>query len=52
MIKSYLSVAMRNFRKHKGFSLINIAGFAVGIASFLLISLFVQSELNYVRFHE
>jgi putative ABC transport system permease protein len=39
-------------RKHKGFSLINIAGLAIGIASCLLIVLFVQSELSYDRFHE
>jgi len=32
--------------------LINIAGLAIGIASCLLILLFVQSELSYDRFHE
>jgi putative ABC transport system permease protein len=45
-------VALRNIRKHKGYSLINIIGLAVGIASCLLILLFVQSELSYDRFHE
>ena len=52
MWRNYLIVALRNIRKHKGFSLINIAGLAIGIASCLLILLFVQSELSYDKFHE
>ena len=52
MWRNYVTVAFRNIRKHKGFSLINIAGLAIGIASCLLILLFVQSELSYDRFHE
>ena len=52
MWRNYLIVALRNIKNHKGFSLINIAGLAIGIASCLLISLFVQSELSYDRFHE
>ena len=52
MFRNYITVALRNIRKHKGFSLINIAGLAIGIASCLLILLFVQSELSYDRFNE
>jgi putative ABC transport system permease protein len=52
MFRNYLMVALRNIRKHKGYSLINVIGLAVGIASCLLILLFVQSELSYDRFHE
>lgn len=52
MFRNYITVALRNIRKHKGFSLINIAGLAIGVASCLLILLFVQSELSYDRFHE
>jgi putative ABC transport system permease protein len=52
MWRNYLLVALRNIRKYKGFSLINIAGLAIGIASCLLILLFVQSELSYDRFHD
>jgi putative ABC transport system permease protein len=52
MWRNYLTIAIRNIRKYKGFSLINIAGLAIGIASCLLILLFVQSELSYDRFHE
>ncbi len=52
MVRNYLIVALRNIRRHKGYSLINIVGLAVGIASCLLILLFVRSELSYDRFHE
>ncbi len=52
MLRNYITVALRNIGKYKGFSLINIAGLAIGIASCLLILLFVQSELSYDRFHE
>lgn len=52
MWRNYVIIALRNIRKRKGFSLINIAGLAIGIASCLLILFFVQSELSYDRFHE
>lgn len=52
MIRNYVTLALRNIRKHKGFSLINIAGLAIGVASCLLILIFVKSELSYDRFHE
>jgi len=32
MIKNYLKIALRNFQRHKGYSFINIAGFAIGMA--------------------
>jgi len=51
MLKSYLLIAWRNFRKHKSFSLINVAGLAVGMACFILIMLYVQYELSFDRYH-
>lgn len=51
MLKSYLHVALRNLTKHKGYSFINVAGLAIGIACFTLILLYVQDELRYDRFH-
>jgi putative ABC transport system permease protein len=51
MLKNYLQIALRNILKHKSFSLVNIAGLAVGIACCLLILLYVQDELSYDRFH-
>ncbi len=49
MIKSYLKTSIRNIRTHKGYSLINIIGLAIGIAACLLILLFVQRELSFEK---
>ena len=51
MIKNYLKVAFRNLFRNKGFSIINISGFAIGMASAVLILLWIQDELGYDRFH-
>ncbi len=52
MLKNYLKVALRNFYKHKSYSFINISGLAIGMACCMLITLWVQDELNYERFNE
>ncbi|MFQ5569479.1 MAG: ABC transporter permease [Rhodothermales bacterium] len=52
MFKSYLKIALRNLRKHVGYTLINLVGLAAGIACCLLIVLFVQDERSFDRFHE
>lgn len=51
MFKNYLTVAMRNLSRHKAYSVINIFGLAIGIASCILILLFVQDELSFDQFH-
>ncbi|HZE85118.1 MAG TPA: ABC transporter permease, partial [Puia sp.] len=52
MFKNYLKVAFRNLWKNRGFSFINIMGLAIGMASAMLILLWIQSELRYDQFHE
>lgn len=52
MIKNYITVVIRVIQKQRGYSIINIVGLAIGIASCTLLLFFVQSELNYDRFHE
>jgi putative ABC transport system permease protein len=52
MIKSYLKIAIRNLKKHKAFSFINVSSLAIGMACAILILLWVQDELGYDRFHE
>ncbi len=52
MIKNYLKIAFRVIKKHKGYSFINIAGLAVGMACCVLILLWVQDELSYDTFHQ
>jgi putative ABC transport system permease protein len=47
MFKNYLKIAWRNIAKHKGFSLINAGGLALGMASCLLLLLYVTYHLNY-----
>jgi putative ABC transport system permease protein len=52
MLTNYLKLAWRNLKKDKGFSTINIFGLAVGLATCLLITLFVIDEYSYDRYNE
>lgn len=52
MFRNYLTISFRNTLKNKWFSLLNIAGLAVGMACFILILMFVQFEMSFDRFHE
>lgn len=49
MFKNYLTVAIRSLLKHKGYSLINVMGLALGVACCLLILIYVAAESNYDR---
>lgn len=51
MLKNYLKIAFRNLLKNKIFSIINIAGLAIGMAVCMLILLYVSHELSYDKFH-
>jgi putative ABC transport system permease protein len=51
MIRSYFRIAFRNLWRNKSFSAINISGLAIGIATCLLIMLFVTNELSYDRYN-
>jgi putative ABC transport system permease protein len=51
MIKNYLKIAWRNLLRNKGFSVLNISGLAVGMASAILILLWIYNEISYDRFH-
>jgi ABC-type antimicrobial peptide transport system permease subunit len=52
MLNNYLKVAFRNLLRYKGYTFINIAGLAVGMACCIILLLWVQDELNYDLFHE
>lgn len=52
MLKNYLKIALRNIKRHKGYSFINIAGLAIGIACCILILLWIQDEFSFDKFHE
>lgn len=49
MIKNYIKIAWRNIKRHKGFSLLNAGGLSLGMASCLLLMLFIGYHLNYDR---
>ena len=50
MFKNHLKIALRNAFRHKGNSIINISGLALGLTCVILIALFVTDELGYDRF--
>ncbi len=52
MFGNYLKITLRNIRRYKGYSFINITGLSIGICLFLLIILFVKNEFSYDRFNE
>lgn len=52
MFKNNFKIALRNLLRNKGFTAINILGLALGIATCLLIALYLQSQLAYDRYNE
>ncbi len=52
MIRNYFTIALRNLRKKKLYSGVNILGLTVGMACSLLILLFVLNEFSYDTFHD
>jgi predicted permease len=52
MLKTYFKLAYRNIIKDKVYSIINITGLAIGLASSIIILLWVQNELSYDKFHK
>jgi len=52
MIRNYFITTIRNLLRNKVFALINIFGFAIGIACVILFFLWVSDEVSYDRFHE
>lgn len=52
MLKNYFKIAWRNLVRNRALSAINIIGLAIGLASCMLISLYVLDELSFDRFHE
>jgi putative ABC transport system permease protein len=47
MLRNYLLITLRNFRRQKLFSLLNIFGLALALASAMFIFLYVSDELRY-----
>ncbi len=51
MIKNYLKTAYRSLLKNKGFTLLNVLGLSVGLATCLLIVFYVKDELGYDKYN-
>ena len=52
MLKNYLKLTIRNFKLNKGYFIINLLGLTIGIASFILIVLWIKAETSYDKFHK
>lgn len=52
MFRNFLTITIRSLRRNKSTTIIHILGLALGIATFLLIALYVQHELGYDRFNK
>jgi len=51
MITNYFKTALRNLRKNRMFTILNIVGLSLGLAGFILTAAYVWDELSYDRFH-
>jgi putative ABC transport system permease protein len=52
MLGHYLKTTLRNFWRHRGYTLINLLGLAIGIATCLIIFTYISYELNYDKFNK
>jgi len=52
MFRNYIKIALRSLMKNSFYSFINIGGLAIGIASSMLILLWVADEYSFERFNE
>ncbi|MEO8823746.1 MAG: ABC transporter permease [Ginsengibacter sp.] len=52
MFKNYFKIALRNLKRNKIYSFINIAGLALGLACAMMIILYVKDEVSFDRFHK
>ncbi|MGD8537357.1 MAG: ABC transporter permease [Candidatus Aminicenantes bacterium] len=52
MSRHYLITAYRHMKRQRCFTIINVAGLAIGLTFFILIMIYVQFELSYDRYHK
>jgi putative ABC transport system permease protein len=52
MISNYLKLSVRRFKLNKGYFLINLLGLTIGVASFILITMWIKTETSFDRFHK
>jgi len=49
---NYFKIGFRNLTKHRGQAIVNISSLSVGLACFILISLYVRYELSFDKYHD
>ena len=47
MLRNYIKITLRNFRRNKMFTIINVLGLSIGVACCLLLALYIQDELSF-----
>src|SRR5580704_5908491 len=52
MLKNYFKTAWRNLKASKFYSIVNISGLAVGLATGIILLLWVQNEFSYDKFNQ
>jgi putative ABC transport system permease protein len=52
MLRNYFKIALRHLQKNKLYTAVNIFGLSIGIASCLLIGIYIWQELSFDRFHK
>src|SRR6478736_3030704 len=52
MLKNYFRISLRNLKRNKGYTIINILGLSMGIAICLLIFLVIRFESGFDQFHK
>ena len=51
MLKNFIITAVRSLLRNKSYLIVNVLGLAIGLTSFIFISMYVLHELSYDRFH-
>lgn len=52
MFRNYLTTALRNLSRQKIFTPLNVIGLSIGLASFVMIYMFISFELSFDKYHE
>ena len=52
MFKNYLKIAIRNFKRDKVYSSVNIFGLSVGMSAFILVAIMLQFLFSFDTFHK
>jgi putative ABC transport system permease protein len=51
MFKNYFKIGFRSLIKNKVYTFINVAGLAIGLSCFILISLYIKNETGFDKFY-